>query len=74
MRRLQCSVRFVAKGMSNLIHFTLPFLVETIKFKVLELKTDISSMEKEKKNIEGTQDGRECVKVQRKGCVVGCDN
>jgi len=40
--------------------------VETIKFKVLELETGISSMEKEKKNIEGTQDRRECVKVQRK--------
>jgi len=33
--------------------------VETIKFKVLELKTGISSMETEKKNIEGTNDVRE---------------
>lgn len=30
-----------------------------MKFKILELETGISSMEKEKKNIEGTQDGRE---------------
>ena len=59
----------LTKGMPKLIfliHFTLPFLVETIKFKVLELETGISSMEKEKNNIEGTQDRRECVKVQRK--------
>jgi len=57
-------LRFVTKGISNLfflIYFILPFLVETIKFMVLELETGISSMEKEKKNIEGTQDARECV-------------